>query len=230
MKISVAIPTYEMYGRGAEFLDFSFQKLAIQKFKDFEVVVSDHSQDKEVLKTCVKWEGLLRINYLYNPNQRGSSSANLNNAILNCKGDYIKILFQDDFLFDENSLLNIGDFADTSSAAWIASACTHTNNGITTFNDFYPKWNDQLKHGINTISSPSVITFRNFEDKIYFDDSLLWLMDVDFYSRMYEKYGEPLYLNKITIVNRIWDGSVSNKLPDSIKQKEVIDSFGGKNA
>ena len=43
MRMSIAIPTYESKGRGVEFLDDLFRTIEIQTFKDFEVVVSDHS-------------------------------------------------------------------------------------------------------------------------------------------------------------------------------------------
>ena len=43
MKMSIAVPTWESYGKGNEFLDDLFRTLEIQTFQDFEVVVSDHS-------------------------------------------------------------------------------------------------------------------------------------------------------------------------------------------
>ena len=45
MRMSIAIPTYEVKGRGVEFLNDLFRTIEIQTFKDFEVVVSDHSKD-----------------------------------------------------------------------------------------------------------------------------------------------------------------------------------------
>ena len=41
MKMSIAIPTWESYGKGNEFLDDLFRTIEIQSFKDYEVVVSD---------------------------------------------------------------------------------------------------------------------------------------------------------------------------------------------
>ena len=50
-----------------------------------------------------------------------------------------------------------------------------------------PKWNDKLLYGINTISSPSVMSFVNFENNL-FDNNLNLLMDCEFYFRLKEKY------------------------------------------
>ena len=44
MKVSIACPTFEYYGRGVEVLDDMFRTIANQTLKDLEVVVSDHSK------------------------------------------------------------------------------------------------------------------------------------------------------------------------------------------
>ena len=49
MRLSIAIPTCESKGRGVEFLDDLFRTIEIQTFKDFEVVVSDHSKDDKLV-------------------------------------------------------------------------------------------------------------------------------------------------------------------------------------
>jgi hypothetical protein len=89
------------------------------------------------------------------------------------------------------------------------------------YRTFYPSWNENIYVGINTISSPSVITIKNTDEKLYFDEDLIWLMDVEYYKRMYDIYGEPVYLNTVNVVNRTWGNSVSNTLSEEIKNKEV---------
>ena len=59
MKISIAIPTWESYGRGGEFLDDLLRTIEIQTFKDYEVCISDHSIDDEVLKEVKQFEDKL---------------------------------------------------------------------------------------------------------------------------------------------------------------------------
>lgn len=219
MFFSIAIPCYEMNGKGSDFLDFSLGIINRQTFKDFEVVISDHSSNGDVEKICNKWSDCININYIRNKNNIGSSSSNINNAILNCKGEWIKILFQDDFLYSKNSLLDIKNSL-CDDTFWVATGCEHTNDGRTFYRPFLPSWNEQIKIGINTISSPSVITVRN-NDSILFDDELIWLMDTDWYYRIWLKYGEPKYLNKINVVNRTWSDSVSNTISVSIKRSEI---------
>ena len=52
MKVSVAIPTFEYYGRGVEFLDDMFRSISVQTLKDVEVVISDHSVDNSIEDYC----------------------------------------------------------------------------------------------------------------------------------------------------------------------------------
>lgn len=219
---SVVIPCYEMKDRGVEFLEFSLSKLNSQSFQDFEIIVSDHSSTDDIQNLCLKFEKL-NIKYFRNLQEVGKSSSNLNNCIDRASGKWIKILFQDDFLYSNDSLLKIVEFINYNNCDWIASACEHSYDGKNFYRPFYPKWNNQIHFGNNTISSPSVITFKNrFEENIKFDQSLVNLMDVDFYKRMYDMYGEPHYLNEIIVVNRTWSGQVSNTIvDDELNRKEL---------
>jgi glycosyltransferase involved in cell wall biosynthesis len=205
-----------MKGRGAEFLEFSFEKLRIQTFQDFEVIVSDHSSDTSIKNLCNDWSKLLDVKYFANPNKKGNSSANLNNAIRNAKGEYIKILFQDDFLYHRDSLsvidANLGD-----NTFWLVTACEHTHDGIHFIRKHYPRYNHKIHLGINTISSPSVLTVRN-QQPLLFDENLIWLMDVDYYKRLYMTYGEPKIVNDINVVNRLHENQVSQTIADKALQ------------
>ena len=228
MKLSIAIPTYESHGRGCEFLLTQFQKFQQQTFKDFEIVISDHSKNNDIESLCSFYNNFLDIKYYRNEEKRGNSSANLNNALKKCSGELIKIIFQDDFLWDERSLHYTIESFDEGTQ-WLVSACQHTNDDGVSFNrDFYPKYHDKIHLGFNTISSPSVLTIKN-ENKILFDERLIWLMDVDYYKSCYNLFGPPVILNKITVVNRIWGMQMTNKISEKIKDIEknlLIKKFG----
>lgn len=223
MFFSIAIPTYEMRGNGVDFLEFSFQKIHTQSFKDFEVIISDHSINQDIQILCNKWSNRMNIQYYKNDSKRGSSSSNINNAVSKCKGEWVKILFQDDFLFEYDSLEKIYNHINKNpNISWIATACEHSNDGLNFYRPFYPKWNEDIQYGNNTLSSPSVISFKNkFEDNILFDENLIWLMDVDFYKRMYDLYGEPAYISDINVVNRTWGSRLSDTIDDSLKNNEL---------
>ena len=52
--ISIGIPTYEMKGAGPQISQSSgLRPLGGQKFTDYEVCISDHSKNDEILELCV---------------------------------------------------------------------------------------------------------------------------------------------------------------------------------
>lgn len=219
--VSIPIPCYEMGGDGVKYLDFCLNKILIQDYPNIEIVISDHSKDDDVKKSLKKWETLLNIKYINNPHKRGSSSANLNVALQNCTGDLIKIIFQDDYLLESNSLSTLVTCFNRGNSQWLATACGHSNDRINVFNPHLPKYNDLIAYGTNTISSPSVIMVKN-QDLELFDENLIWLMDCEYYKRMYDKFGLPIICNYITVINFMHANQVSNTLATTqVKEDEL---------
>lgn len=209
-----------MHGLGVKFLTQSFDILATQTFKDFEVVISDHSKDNAIKNLCATYAGILNIQYYRNPNGIGNSSANINNAIKLANGKLIKILLQDDFLYTNTALEEIVQNFDINKDGWLITACEHTLDGIHFFRPFYPKYHDKIHMGRNTISSPSVLTIRN-ESPLLFDENLLQRTDGDYYKRCHNRFGEPKILNTITVVNRAGPHQVSNTMiTDTLRDDE----------
>jgi glycosyltransferase involved in cell wall biosynthesis len=210
--ISTLIPCYEMDGMGVKFLKHSLDIISRQTYKDFEVIVADNSVDEEIKDLCRLYPF---VRHYYN-SKRGSS-ANLNFAIGKAKGDIIKILFQDDFLYSNEALEKI---AKAFKGGWLVTACEHSTDGYTFYRPFYPKYNPLIHLGLNTISSPSVLAFEN-KEPLLFDEELVWLMDCDYYKRLHKRYGEPTILNEILAVNRTGAHQVSHTIANQyIRDKE----------
>lgn len=213
---SIAIPTYGYEGKGSEFLNFNLDILAKQTFKNFEIVISDHSTDSTIKNVVDQWRDKLHIKYISCDKGRGVISPNINNAMRHCKGDWIKILFQDDFLYNEDSLQIQHDFIKSNQdMTWLMTKFYHSNNGFDFYNLYTPHWVDDIWTGNNRMGCPSGMTLKN-KDLIFFDENLNLFMDVDFYKRMYDLHGNPYILNEITYVNRTWGA----RLTDTITQEE----------
>ena len=218
-KLSIAIPTFESYGKGAEFIDDLLRTIEIQTFKDFEVVISDHSQDEEVYNVVKQFRDKFKIVYLKNEEDRGNGPANTNFAIDHCSGDIIKVMFQDDFFYDDEALQKIYNALNDSDKMWLLNGCNHTaDHGHSFYWDFYPEFNDKLLDGVNTISSPSVVAFKR-EVTRRFDPSLTFYMDIDFYYGMRVDYGDPVLYNDVLISNRFTsDYSVTTNVSNKNKE------------
>jgi len=220
--LSICIPTYEMRGLGTEFLKNSFDILFKQTFKDFEIIISDHSKNNSIENLCNEYKNKLDIKYFRNTEKFGNLSFNINNAIKKAEGKLIKILFQDDFLYHEKSLEEIVNNFDLEKDNWLITSCIHSIDGQNFFKPFYPKYNKLIFLGKNTISSPSVLTIKN-KRPLFFDENIIWLMDCDYYKRCYNEFGNPKILNKINVVNRIGKHQTTNYIVNKkIKLKELF--------
>ena len=233
-RVSICIPTYEMGGKGTQFLEHSLQRIVSQSHKDIQVVVSDHSGDNSVQDLCLKWSDSVDIKYIRNQAYRGNSSSNTNNAVAYADGDIIKILFQDDWLLDNDSIaLQVESFIQ-SDARWSIAACVHTNDDGVIKDEHQPSFNDNILF-TNTLSSPS--TLMVYKDSYEpFDNELLWYMDTDCYYRLYQKHGLPHIHDRVSVVNRRHADQITNTMITTavvewecnyLKQKyERINSIG----
>jgi glycosyltransferase involved in cell wall biosynthesis len=221
MKISIAIPTWEFNGRGSEYLNDLLRTIQIQSYKDFEVCISDHSVDNEVLKELKQFEGKFKIVYDKNENDRGNGPANTNKAIEMCSGDIIKVMFQDDFFYDTESLEKIHSEFEQSNNMWLVNGCNHTkDDGYNFYWEMFPKWNDKIVEGVNSISSPSVLSMRKeCFDKVRFDEKLVMMMDCDYYYNLKSNFGDPIYLEDVLITNRVHQNQISSTYDKNIQDE-----------
>jgi len=218
--LSIAIPTYGYHGRGEGLLEYSFNKLESQYFTDFDVVVADHSEDDKIKNLCEKWNHKLSIHYLRNEENRGSAAYNTDFVIRHSTGKFIKILCGDDYLYDAFSLEKpILAFDETTM--WIATAYMHTRDKLHFFKYHCPSLNPKI-YMCNTIGTPSCITIRNSSDIPRMDTNLKYAYDCDWYYRMINSpYGNPKIINDITIINYLWDGSITSEMSD----KQISDEL-----
>lgn len=210
MKISICIPIYNMEN-AQEFLERNLKSIYNQSFNDYEIVISDDTEDDYFKIWLNKFD--LPIKYSKNLGGHGMAN-NSNNAINNAAGEFIKILYQDDYFYDSNSLMNIVKHF-TPTYEWLVTGCTHSIDGKNTFNDHKPYYQEND----NGIGSPSVLTFRR-EVMERFDPNFHWVLDLDLYKRLYRKYGKPKVYDQVNVVIGVGLHQKTNKLSDERKALE----------
>lgn len=92
--VSICIPTYN----GAKYLEEALQSVEIQTFRDFEVVISDDNSKDETMDIIQKFKDRNEFHVEVLHHVPSTIGANWNHAILHAKGEFIKLLFQDDLL------------------------------------------------------------------------------------------------------------------------------------
>lgn len=210
-KLSVAIPTHDMKDKQF-FLARSLDALWNQTFQDFEIVVTDNSDDDSLKEVCDWYKTGIR--YYKNPNK--GMAQNTNEAMRRSKGELIKILYLDDFMAHNSALEEI---VDSFEGYWLVTACEHTKNKGDRFTEHYPKYSEDIHTGNNTIGSPSVLTLLN-KRLLFFDENMTWLLDCDLYKRYYDKYGPPTILNDINVVMGLGSHQATNTMGEERKMQE----------
>lgn len=222
MLVSIAISTYEANGNGKNLLTKNLQEIFSQDYPNIEIVISDHSKNDEIKDVVERFNGnKYPIKYYRETEKRGNISYNINNAIKHCTGDYIKIMFMDDYLSVHTAISDIvKEFEKNKNAKWLVCSYTHTYDYKKFERKINPRFNPRMCLGINTIGSPSCLTFCK-EVTERFDTNIKWYMDCDLYHRLFYKYGQPITYYKSRVVNLLHDNQVTNtEVDEELKYKE----------
>jgi glycosyltransferase involved in cell wall biosynthesis len=218
--ISIAIPVYEMGNYGVNFLQKSLEFISKQTYSNFEVIISDHSINNTIEEFIRDSKHKIDIKYFKNHDKIGNSSANINFALNKCQGEIIKILFQDEFLYDGETLQKIvNSFKSNPEKSWLLTGCLYGENVSKIRGKMNPIYSDKIINGVNTIGSPSVISILN-KFKLFFDENIIWLMDCDYYKKCYDNLGEPIIINEPLIFVSQHDYQLTNIISSEKKTQE----------
>ncbi len=223
VKVSIAIPTYEMRGVGPSLLKQCFEGIQKQSYTNIEVVISDHSRDESIYQICQEFSNL-NIVYVKNELKRGNFAHNLNVAIRKCTGQIIKLLMQDDYLSEDNSIQSmVTAFEQNPDKMWLAAGCKFGYDGGQ-IHSMIPQYSDQIIRSVNTIGSPSTVAIRNI-DPLQFDETMSWVVDLDYYKKLYNSFGLPIIVNEYLVFVRQHGNQISTTLSEMIKQQEQDELF-----
>lgn len=190
--ISICIPAY----KNRDFLKRLLDSIAIQSFADFEVVISDDSPDETLLDLVNSFGKEIRITYYRNHVPLGSP-LNWNKSISLAKGEWIKIMHDDDWFSNTNSLKLFADVAKTVKTDFIFSGYINVDLAtgekkehiITIYDLKRISQNPLYLFRTNYIGHPSTTLIRNTQRE-WFDDRVKWVVDFEFYIRAL-KQGSP---------------------------------------
>lgn len=209
-KISIAIPAYIKNETNLSYLRESFDRIKNQSFKDYEVVVSDNSENDLVENLCNQYQDIFSLVYMKNLEHIGMS-ANSNVVMDLCSGEYIKILHCDDFLFSNDALKIIVNALDNSNKYWLVNGFNHTCDSMNFYDSRIPQYPDHLLVGNNLLGCPTNITIRN-KNIEYYDTNVSTSMDHEWYHRLRMKYGMPLIISDVLTTSRQHSNSSTSKL------------------
>jgi glycosyltransferase involved in cell wall biosynthesis len=198
--ISICIPAY----KNVQYLQRLLQSISIQTFKDFEVIITDDSPNDDVEQMVDKQQNL-KVEYHKNNPAQGMP-CNWNYSISKAKGEWIKIMHDDDWFSSPDSLKKFADATLISSKSFIFSAYkdVHSNSGKEVNEFFEPSKKVLLEDdplnlfSLNVIGHPSTVMHKK-DTAVLYDPQFKWVVDIDFYIRYLQKYPGYEYLPEMLV-------------------------------
>ena len=214
--ISICIPAYKR----VSFLKRLLDSIERQTYRQFEVVVTDDSPDKEVSDLCLSHPLSAVIRYFKNEIKLGTPE-NWNESIRRASGEWIKLMHDDDWFLDPNALnvfvaavrLNPGRnffFSEYTNVFLDKDRNRNTEVRLTR------QWQKRLERdpktllSSNRIGPPSVTLHKNIPGILY-DSALKWLVDIDFYIR-FLRNSKPVLITENLIAVGLGEDQVTKQV------------------
>ncbi|MFZ1799256.1 MAG: glycosyltransferase family 2 protein [Chitinophagaceae bacterium] len=227
--ISICIPAYKR----VDSLKRLLASIAIQTFKDFEVVITDDSPDDSVQILAGTFKEKFPLKYFKNNAVLGTP-ANWNASIDQASGEWIKIMHDDDWFAHEDSLAAFAaKMNDTDKFIFCDYQSIDEENKVQKKSFISNAWKKRITHepytlyAKNMIGPPSAtLIHKSIMEK--FDTQLKWLVDIDFYISILSKEKKMIHINEPLICIGLSASQVTNacflnpkvELPEGLRMLE----------
>lgn len=209
--ISICIPAYKRI----DYLKRLFESISTQNYKNFEVVVTDDSGNDDTVENFINSNLFsFKLVYIKNPKPLGSP-LNWIESFKHAKGDWIKIMHDDDYFVNEHSLSSFVNEIDESvdvifSAYVVEDELNKTvKNMVITKRAFNKILVKPLRLFAKNILGPPTVIFFKKSITDTFDPRLKWIVDWEFYIKAALKYNLK-YINVPLVVVSYNDSQITN--------------------
>ena len=183
VKVSICIPTYN----NVDEVERLLRSIFVQTYTDFEVHISDDSTNREI-EELVKRK-YAQVDYRHNEKPYGHIF-NWNEAIRMSRGEYIKIMFSDDWFTTEDSLASfVRMLEENPDANFAFSGSRQVNLESEARYDRHAEeqFLERLRRDYrllflgNQIGAPSAVMYRRGKSVALFDEQSNWASDMFLY-------------------------------------------------
>jgi len=188
-KVSICIPAY----RAPEYFRRTLESVAIQDYADYEVIVTDDTEDDSLRDIVASVSIPAPVTYLKNPRRLGAPQ-NWNHAVGLARGEYVKILHHDDWFLSPASLARFVALMEDHPAASLGFCAAENYDRFDHVKFVHRPSTESIaalrkdRNALffqNLIGPPSSIIYRRGAG-VCFDEKLKWLVDLDFYLQLLE--------------------------------------------
>lgn len=214
-RVSIGIPAYNNEAG----VDRLLESIRQQKYRDYEVVITDDSDDDRIGKRVKGYEG---VRYYKNAAKLGATG-NWNEAMRRCNGEYMKMMHHDDWFASQDSLGEFVRLMDGNPKADMVFCGTRQVGEGKSYERFAsPEDVELIRQDYrnlylgNTIGAPSAVMHRRGAGE--YDETLTWLVDMDFYMGILRQNPYFAYTEKALVCIGVSD----NQLTEScIRDQEI---------
>lgn len=233
-KVSICIPSYNNVDEVKRLLESIYE----QEYKDFEVNISDDSTNEEIAEVVRRYQqqyGTEAFRYIHNEKGLGHIF-NWNAAVKMATGEYIKIMFSDDWFTDSRSLGKFASLLDENQEVMLAfcgSRQVMLDDGVKHVTKEHTKLSydrhaskdfiDRLRKDYrnlflgNEIGTPSASIYRRGKELSLFDEQSNWASDMFLYFNLLEKSNEFAYTKEPLICVGVHE----NQYTETFSEKDM---------
>lgn len=212
--ISICVPAYKRPDNVSKLLE----SISTQSFQNYEIVITDDSPGDELKQVIQKYS---HLNIAYHKNKPAlGTPANWNMGISKARGEWIKVIHDDDWLSSPTSLQ---EFAEATKAGkkFIFSGYSNIfEDGRSPELKLFPLEmrskiinNPLLLLAENVIGPPSVTLIHRSVTEQY-DTYMKWRVDIDFYIRLLLKEKDFFAIRKPLVNVGVGESQVTNSCID----------------
>lgn len=200
--ISICIPAY----KHINYLQRLLESISVQTFRDFEVIITDDSPEDDIEKLLEKFNEDFSIHYYKNEKALGTPE-NWNEAIRKANGAWIKIIHNDDWFASDDALQIFHDAIQENPGTYFffcAFQNVEANSGKKEVVKMSATDKVFLKSGPYHllkkvyIGNPSCTIVKKSLD-IFYDNRYKFIVDFDYYIRIIQQAGKPVYIDQVLL-------------------------------
>lgn len=246
IKVSICVPTYN----NPDEVERLLQSIYMQKFTNFEVNISDDSKDEKIAEIVKNYQSKYgdaeeepnrtgALHYVHNQTALGHIF-NWNAAIQMARGEYIKIMFSDDWFTDSESLGQFVEMLDWNQEAMLAFCGSrqvmldgqgdgavkhvtkeHDKDSYDRYaaDSFINHLNEDYRNLFlgNQIGTPSATMYRRAGSLSLFDEQSNWASDMFLYFDILKKSATFAYTREPLICV----GVHANQYTESFSERDM---------
>ena len=220
--LSVCIPIHDPANTNKEYLRAGVSSILSQTVLPKEIVFTSNHKVvylQEILSIIPK-----EIASLVRIAPTSGASENFNNSVRAASGKYVKLLCQDDFLIDARHFEAAINSMEITNNSWLATGSQHFEDASSSFSrKIRPKYRNKLIRGVNTIGSPSVVTFKRNDFQL-FSSKLEYMYDCEWYVKMFHNLGKPYIQHGSNVAIRIHRNQSTNTVFKLLESEILIAS------